>query len=88
MAARVLACWRATTRAVCVESDALIWMTPPPGPLLRHDSGSPSRSTSQSRTWASISVAAGLVAHNMPCWPRPAATSSASTDGSEAFAGK
>ena len=50
-----------------MESDALICMTPPPGPVVANAAGSPSSSTSQSSTCASISVAAGLVAQSMPC---------------------
>ena len=36
--------------------------------------GSENRSTIQSNTWVSSSVHAGLVAHNIPCTPRPSTT--------------
>src|SRR5215207_4878079 len=88
-APRSLASSRATTCARCVASEALDWITPPPGPTaVFHRSGSPSRSTSQSSTWLSTSVRAGLVDHSIPCAPSAAATSSASTEGAETFAGK
>jgi hypothetical protein len=80
---------RATTSAVWVASEALICRTPPPGPVsVRQASGSPSSSTSQSRTADSISVTAGLVDHSMPCTPRPAAAISPSTDAGDDDAGK
>ena len=68
--------------------DALSWMTPPPAVLDRNRSGSPSRSTSQSSTWVSSSVQAGLVAQSMPCTPRPEESRSPRIDGPEALAGK
>ena len=71
-----------------MESDALIWITPPPGPTaVLKCCGSPSRSTSQSSTCASISVSAGLDDQIIPCAPSPADTSSARIDGGDAFAG-
>jgi hypothetical protein len=45
-------------------------------------------STSQSSTCVSSSVHAGLVAHSIPCTPRPAASNSPRIAGPEAFAGK
>jgi hypothetical protein len=66
-APRSTASWRATTCATCAESDALSWITPPPGPAaVFHACGRPRRSTSQSSTCASISVTAGLVDHSIP----------------------
>ena len=50
-------------------------------------SGSPSRSTSQSSTCASISVSAGLEDQIIPCAPSPADTSSARIDGGDTLAG-
>jgi hypothetical protein len=44
--------------------------------------------TSQSRTWVSSSVHAGLVAQSIPWTPRPAARSSPRIDGPELFDGK
>ena len=79
---------RAASRAHSVASDALCWMTPPPGPSDLNRSGRPNNSTSQSSTWVSSSVQAGLVAHSMPCTPRPAESSSPRIDGPEALAGK
>lgn len=63
-------------------------MTPPPGPEERNFPGKPMRSTSQSSTWVSSSVQAGLVAHNIPWTPRPADTNSPRIDGPETLAGK
>ena len=50
--------------------------------------GRPSRSTSQSSTWVSSSVQAGLVAQSIPCTPSPAESSSPRIDGPELFDGK
>ena len=86
--ARCLAISRAVTMATCAESDALIWMTPPPGPVVFHPWGRSSRSTIQSTTTVSSSVAAGDVDQSMPCTPRPAATISPSSEGPELLAGK
>ena len=70
------------------DVEAASWMTPPPVRSLRNDGGRPSRSTSQSHTWASSSVVTGEVAQSMPCWPRVAATSSPSTAAGLALPGK
>ena len=58
-------------------------MTPPPADDERNRSGSPSMSTSQSSTWVSSSVQAGLVAHSMPCTPRPDDNKSPRMEGPE-----
>ena len=76
------------TNARWVESDALIWMTPPAGPVVFQVSGSPRRSTNQSATTDSSSVAAGLVDHIIPCVDSPADTSSPRIDGGDELAGK
>ena len=67
---------------------AVSWITPPPSPSLRKKVGRSSISTSQSSTWVSSSVHAGLVAHNMPWMPRPAESISPRIDGPEALQGK
>ena len=74
--------------AVSVLLDALSWIAPPPAALERYPSGSPSRSTSQSSTWVSSSVHAGLVAQSMPCTPNPEESRSPRIEGPEALAGK
>ncbi len=51
-------------------------------------SGSPSMHTSQSRTWVSSSVQAGLVDHSMPCTPRPEESRSPRIPGPDALHGK
>ena len=79
---------RAARMAHSVALDALSWMTPPPAPVLRKRSGSPSSSTIQSSTTCSTSVHAGLVAQSMPCTPRPAEASSPRIDGYVTLAGK
>ena len=71
-----------------VAEDAVSWITPPPAPSERKRWGSPMSSAIQSSTWVSISVQAGLVAHSIPCTPRPAESSSPSTDDPERFEGK
>ena len=74
---------------VSVASLAVAWITPPPLELFeRNESGRPSSSTIQSRTWVSSSVAAGLVIQLIPFTPSPAASSSPRIDGYEEFAGK
>ncbi len=50
--------------------------------------GRPSMSAIQSSTCVSSSVQAGLVAHSMPCTPRPAESNSPRMDGPELLAGK
>ena len=67
---------RAARMAHNVASDAVPWMTPPPAPLDRNRSGSPSSPTIQSTTRVSSSVQAGLVAQSIPLTPRPAESSS------------
>jgi hypothetical protein len=79
---------RAASSATSDELEALSSITPPPGPVDRNAAGRPSSSTSQSMTWVSSSVAAGPVAHSMPCTPRPAESSSPRTAGPEELAGK
>ncbi len=75
--------------ATSVASLAVPWMTlPPVAEVERKSSGRPVSSASQSSTRVSSSVAAGLVDQSMPCTPRPADSSSPSTAGPEAFAGK
>ena len=74
--------------AVWVAVEAPAWSTPPPAPVVFHDWGTSSRSTSQSSTWDSSSVDAGEVAHSIPCTPIPAAANSPSTAGGEVWAGK
>src|SRR6185312_3225478 len=58
-------------------------MTPPPVLEERNFSGSPIIPTSQSKTWVSSSVHAGLVAQSMPCTPSPADNNSPRMDGPE-----
>ena len=57
---------RAARMAHSVASDAVPWMTPPPGPVERKRSGRSSSSSIQSHMSDSSSVAAGLVAHSIP----------------------
>ena len=71
-----------------MADDALSWITPPPVDVDLNDGGRPSRSTSQSRTWVSNSVQAGLVAQSIPCTPKPAESNSPRIDGPELFEGK
>jgi hypothetical protein len=63
-------------------------MTPPPAPAERKRAGRPSISTSQSSTWVSSSVQAGLVDQDMPWTARPAARISPTMEGADEFAGK
>ena len=76
-----------------VASLAVPWMHPPPGlanparPNM-NDSGSPMAPAIQSVTRISSSVAAGLVAHDMPLTLSPAETSSPRIAGPEAWQGK
>lgn len=79
---------RAASRAHSTALDAVSWITPPPSPVDRNASGRPSIGTSQSITCVSSSVQAGLVDQSMPWTPRPAASSSPSTEGPDALAGK
>ena len=79
---------RAATIEVNTADEALSSITPPPSFDEWKTRGSPHRSTSQSIMTVSTSVAAGLVAHSMPCTPKPALTSSPSTEGNDALAGK
>ncbi|MEZ4769538.1 MAG: hypothetical protein R2844_14050 [Caldilineales bacterium] len=79
---------RPASNAASVAEDAVSWMTPPPVDVDLNACGSPSMSTSQSRTCVSSSVQAGLVAHSMPCTPSPDDSMSASMAGKEALAGK
>ena len=79
---------RAASNAQSAALEAVSWITPPPVPPDLNRDGSPSMSTSQSSTWVSSSVQAGLVAHNMPCTPRPAESSSPRMEGPLALAGK
>ena len=51
-------------------------MTPPPVALDINWGGKSSISATQSSTWVSNSVHAGLVIHSMPCTPSPADSSS------------
>ena len=74
---------RAASSAHKVALDAVSWITPPPSPPERKASGRPSISTSQSSTWVSSSVQAGLVAHSIPWTPRPAESSSPRIEGPE-----
>src|SRR5438270_8116155 len=63
-------------------------MTPPPLADDRNFSGSPSIVTSQSITWVSSSVHAGLVDQSIPCTPSPDETRSPRIPGPEALHGK
>src|SRR3989304_744952 len=72
---------RAASRAQSEALDAVSWMTPPPAEVDLNRGGRASISTSQSITWVSSSVQAGLGAHIIPPTPRPAARSSPRTDG-------
>src|ERR1700756_3566725 len=63
-------------------------MTPPPELDDRNFCGSPSIDTSQSITWVSSSVHAGLVDHSIPCTPRPEESRSPKIPGPEALHGK
>src|SRR5215469_483199 len=63
-------------------------MTPPPLSEDRNFSGNPSMPTSQSMTWVSSSVQAGLVDHNIPCTPSPDETRSPRIPGPDALQGK
>jgi hypothetical protein len=74
----------AASSAHSTADDAVSWITPCP----RNDPGRSSSSASQSSTTVSSSVAAGDVAHNMPCTPSPDDSRSPSTAGPDAFAGK
>ena len=75
--------------ATSVASLAVPWMTPPPaGEVERKDSGSPMSSASQSSTRVSSSVQEGPVDQSIPCTPRPADSSSPSTDGPDASEAK
>ena len=71
-----------------VAVEAVSWMTPPPRPSRANESGRPSAWRSWSRTTCSSSVAAGLVAHNIPWAPMPLESRSPSTPAGEEFAGK
>ena len=68
--------------------------TPRPGSRRRRSTssgttpGRPSRSTSQSHTWASSSVVTGDVAHSIPCWPSGGGASSPSTAAGDELPGK
>jgi hypothetical protein len=64
------------------------WRTPPPSVSDLKWAGRPSMSTSQSRTWVSSSVQAGLVAHSIPWTPSPDDSRSPRIAGPEALAGK
>ena len=68
--------------------EAVSWITPQPALLDLSFSGRPSIPAIQSSTCVSSSVQAGLVAHNMPCTPRPAESNSPRMDGPELLAGK
>ena len=74
--------------AISVEVEAPEVSTPPPVDVDFHVWGRPMRSTSQSSTWASSSVAAGDVDHSIDWMPKPAAASSPSTEAGEDIAGK
>src|SRR5689334_18680710 len=63
-------------------------MTPPPVLEERNFSGRASIETSQSRTWVSSSVQAGLVDHSIPCTPKPDESRSPRMPGPDPFAGK
>src|SRR5579863_2466471 len=88
----LLAKWVARSRAVSNAQrealEAVSWITPPPVRLERKARGKSSISTSQSRTWVSSSVHAGLVAQSMPCTPKPEESKSPSIAGPDALAGK
>src|SRR5215831_8748605 len=63
-------------------------MTPPPALDDRNVPGNPSIPTSQSMTWVSSSVHAGLVDHSIPCTPSPEESRSPKIPGPEALQGK
>src|SRR5579863_578289 len=88
----LLAKWVARSRAVSNAQrealEAVSWITPPPVRLERKARGKSSISTSQSRTWVSSSVHAGLVAQSIPCTPSPEDSKSPRIAGPEALAGK
>src|SRR3989304_1375766 len=65
---------RAASRAQSEALDAVSWMTPPPAEVDLNRGGRASISTSQSMTWVSSSVQAGLGTHIIPCTPRPGAS--------------
>src|SRR5688500_7514496 len=79
---------RAASSAQSDALDAVSWMTPPPEEVDLNLDGRASMSASQSSRCVSSSVHAGLVAHNMPCTPRPADSSSPRIEGPELLAGK
>src|SRR3990170_3875836 len=79
---------RAASRAQSEALDAVSGITPPPAEVDLNRGGRASISTSQSITRVSSSVQAGLVTHIIPCTPRPAASSSPSTEGGELLPGK
>ena len=79
---------RAASKAHRDALEAVSWITPPPLPLERNFRGRSSISTSQSSTWVSSSVQAGLVAQSIPCTPRPEESKSPRMAGPEALAGK
>ena len=88
LAAKPVARSRAASSAQSAALDAVSWITPPPAELEWNCAGRPSIPTSQSSTWVSSSVQAGLVAQSIPCTPRPAESSSPRIDGPELLDGK
>src|SRR5271170_6352937 len=84
LVARSLAASKAQSEAL----EAVSWITPPPPAVERNFRGRSSISTSQSRTWVSSSVHAGLVAQSIPCTPNPEESKSPRIAGPEALAGK
>src|SRR6185436_16735145 len=65
--------WVARSRAANIAHntalDALSWITPPPVPPDLNAAGRDSISATQSSTWVSSSVHAGLVAQSIPWTP-------------------
>src|SRR5271154_4757006 len=86
--AKFVARSRAASKAQSEALEAVSWITPPPLAVERNFRGRSSISTSQSRTWVSSSVHAGLVAQSIPCTPSPEESKSPRIAGPEALAGK
>src|SRR5579864_5866623 len=63
-------------------------MTPPPVLVDKNFVDKPSMETSQSMTWVSSSVQAGLVDQSIPCTPNPDESRSPRIPGPEALQGK
>src|SRR5580692_3056171 len=86
--AKLVARSRAANNAHSEALEAVSWITPPPVAAVRNFRGRSSISTSQSRTWVSNSVQAGLVAQSIPCTPNPDESRSPRIAGPDALAGK